>query len=100
MPVEAHSGIGKVKRYHAPLRRAFNIISTEIGNAVNRDIILQMAVKAVNDTVGPNGIVPTVLVFRAYPRITTESPPSALTIQRAQAIRKVMTALRTVKAER
>ncbi|EED23140.1 hypothetical protein TSTA_065930 [Talaromyces stipitatus ATCC 10500] len=36
-----------------------------------------MAIKAVNDTVGPDGIVLTILVFGAYPRITTDSPPSA-----------------------
>lgn len=28
---------------------------------------LQMAVKAVNDTAGPDGLVPTLLVFGAYP---------------------------------
>jgi len=28
-----------------------------------------MAVKAVNNTAGPNGLVPTLLVYRAYLRI-------------------------------
>lgn len=59
-----------------------------------------MSVKAVNDTVGPDGLIPTVLVFSAYPRMTSESPPSALTICRAQAIRKAMTTLRNIIAER
>ena len=68
VPVEAHWSIGKVERYHAPLRRAFNIISAELGSNVSKDVILQMAVKAINDTAGPDGIVPTVLVFGAYPR--------------------------------
>ena len=36
-----------------------------------------MAFKAVNNTVGPDGLVPTLLVFGAYPCIITDSPPSA-----------------------
>ncbi|EED22562.1 conserved hypothetical protein [Talaromyces stipitatus ATCC 10500] len=100
MPVEAHSGIGKVERYHAPLRRAFNIISAEMGSTVSKDVVLQMAVKAINDTAGPDGIVPTVLVFGAYPRLTLDSPPSALTIRRAQAMKKAMAELRKAVAER
>ncbi|KAI2634264.1 hypothetical protein GGS26DRAFT_553076 [Hypomontagnella submonticulosa] len=32
-----------------------------------------MAVKAVNDTAGPDGLVPTLLVFGAYPRLVETS---------------------------
>ncbi|KAM4064075.1 hypothetical protein HRG_012589 [Hirsutella rhossiliensis] len=39
------------------------------------EAILQMAIKAINDTAGPNGIVPTLLVFGAYPRMALDSPP-------------------------
>ncbi len=35
-----------------------------------------MAVKAVNDLAGPDGIVPTLLVFGAYPRLTEMDPLS------------------------
>ena len=59
-----------------------------------------MALKAVNDTAGPNGLVPTLLVFGAYPRITTESPPSPSTLKRGEAIRKAMIALRKAAADR
>jgi hypothetical protein len=45
-----------------------------------------MVVKAVNDTVGLNGLVPTLLVFRAYLRITRLSAPLALMIKRAEAV--------------
>ena len=87
VPVEAHNSVGKVEKYHGPLRRAYTIISEEVNDA-SPDSILQMAVKAVNDTAGPNGIVPTLLVFGAYPRMTNESPPSPPTYKRAEAIRK------------
>jgi len=33
-----------------------------------------MAVKAINNTAGPNGLVPTLLVYRAYPRISNLGP--------------------------
>ena len=64
------------------------------------EAVLQMAVKAVNDTAGPDGLVPTLLVFGAYPRMTTESPPSLLMVKRSEAIQKAMKALRKVAAER
>ncbi|OXV05128.1 hypothetical protein Egran_07104 [Elaphomyces granulatus] len=62
VPTEAAQSMGIVERYHAPLRRAYEVISEELkGVTSNRTIILQMAVKAVNDTAGPNGLVPTLL---------------------------------------
>jgi len=66
VPVEAHNSVGKVERYHAPLRRAYEIISSELEDA-SEELTLQMAVKAVNDSAGPDGLVPTLLVFGAYP---------------------------------
>jgi hypothetical protein len=76
VPVEAHNSIGKVERYHHPLRRVYKIIRDEIQNGVNSKIALQMTVKAVNNSIGPDGIVLTLLVFRTYPRMTEDSAPS------------------------
>ncbi len=59
-----------------------------------------MAVKAVNDTAGPQGLVPILLVFGAYPRPTESSPPSPSITVRANAIRKAMTEVRKLKAAR
>jgi len=67
MPIEAHWALGKVKYSHSPLRRAFKILKAEISYCIDNKILLQMAVKALNDTVGLNGIILTLLVFRAYP---------------------------------
>ena len=50
-----------------------------------------MAVKAINDTAGPNGLVPTLLVYGAYLRISNLDPPAPSIIERAAAIRKAMT---------
>jgi hypothetical protein len=45
-----------------------------------------MAVKAVNDSAGPDGLVPTLLVFGAYPRMTDDSPPSPSLIKNGMAV--------------
>jgi hypothetical protein len=100
VPVEAHNSIGKVERYHQPLRRAYEIIRDELQDGVNAETALQMAVKAVNDSAGPDGIVPTLLVFGAYPRMTEGSAPSPSVIQRAEAIRKATKEVRRLHAER
>ncbi|KAF1980288.1 hypothetical protein BU23DRAFT_444274 [Bimuria novae-zelandiae CBS 107.79] len=42
-------------------------------NCINDKLVLQIAIKALNNTVGPNGLVPTLLVFRTYLRINIDS---------------------------
>jgi hypothetical protein len=97
VPVEAHHSIGKVERYHDPLRRAYKIIRTELKNeGIEDETCLQMAVKAINDTAGPDGLVPTLLIFGAYPRMTSMDPPSPSIVKRAIAIRKAMDELRII----
>ena len=44
-----------------PLRRAYEIISSELKGA-SEELTLQMAVKAVNNSAGPDGLVPTWVV--------------------------------------
>jgi len=45
-----------------------------------------MAVKAVNNTASPDGLVSTLLVYGAYPRISKLDPPTPSIIDRAAAI--------------
>ena len=92
--------MGKVERAHAPLRKAWEILYSELSSFTSEEAILQMAVKAVNDTMGPDGLVPTLLVFGAYPRVTIDSPPSPTTLKRGEAVHKAMTALRKLAAAR
>ena len=58
-----------------------------------------MAVKAVNDTASPNGLVPTLLVYGAYPRISNLDPPAPFIAERAAAIRKAMTKIVKLQAK-
>ena len=97
VPIEAHHSIRKVERYHALLRRAYKILRSEDSSA-SPEASLQMAIKAINDTAGPDGIIPTLLVFGAYPRITEDSAPSATLRQRALIIQKATEAIRKLHA--
>jgi hypothetical protein len=68
VPVKAHNSVGQVERYYALLRRAYKIIQNELKDKqINKEIMLQMAVKAINDLAGPDDIVPILLVFGVYP---------------------------------
>ncbi len=67
---------------------------------ISKEIALQMIVKAINDTVGPDDLVPTLLVFGAYPRMHAMDPPASSIIQRAMTIEKAMTEIRKLRAER
>ena len=49
-----------------------------------------MAVKAINDTASPNGLVPTLLVYRAYPRMSNLDPPALSIMEQTAAIWKAM----------
>lgn len=53
-----------------------------------------MSVKAINDSVGPDGLVPTLLVFGALPRLGLPTdPPTPSTFKRAIALRKATKAM-------
>ena len=58
-----------------------------------------MAVKAVNDTAGPDGLVPTLLVYGAYPRMSKLDPPAPSVTDRAAAIRKAMAEIVKLRAK-
>jgi hypothetical protein len=97
--VEAHHSIGMMKRYHDPLRRVYAIITTEI-SSIDLEIALQMTFKAINDSVGFDGLVPTLLVFGAYPRMTEMDASSPSITQRAIAMKRVMEEVQKFNATR
>jgi hypothetical protein len=85
--VKAYNIVGLVERYHALLRRAYEIIKKKLKNKhINKKIILQITVKAVNDSARPNKIVLTLLVFGLYLRITEIDLSSLIIAKRAEAI--------------
>ena len=66
---------------------------------VQKELALQMAVKAVNDTAGFDGLVPTLLVYGAYPRMGKLDPPAPSVTDRAAAIRKAMAEIVKLQAK-
>ena len=66
VPIKAYNNIKKVKQYHAPLCHIYKIISLELKDT-NKELTLQMAVKAINDSASLDGLIPILLVFNAYP---------------------------------
>ena len=58
-----------------------------------------MAVKAVNNTASPNGLVPTLLVYGAYLRISKLDPPTPSVIDRVAVIRKAMAKIVKLRAK-
>jgi hypothetical protein len=73
VPVKAYNLVGIVERYHGLLRRIYQIMCIELPR-VNKDVALQMAFKALNNTAEPDGLVLTLLVFEAYPRMVELDP--------------------------
>jgi hypothetical protein len=76
VPVKAHNSIGIIERYHGLIRRAYQIIVSEIPE-LDKDIALQMAFKAINNSAGLDGLVLMLLVFGAYPRMIELDAPSS-----------------------
>lgn len=75
--VEAHSSLNIGERYHEPLRKTFRKLMSAYPKA-DKHLTLSLSVKAMNDTLGPAGVVPSALVFGEYPPVFTrsENPPS------------------------
>lgn len=98
-PVESHNSVGLIGRYHSPLCRTYEIIAQET-KGIDKESILRMATKAINDTAGPDSVVQTLLVFGAYPRITHKDPPAPSILQRAGAIKLAIKEVRRCYANR
>jgi hypothetical protein len=101
--IKVHHSVGLIERAHPVLQYVYEILSSEfntLGIETSREILLQMAVKAVNDTAGPDGLILTLLVYRAYPRMVETDPPVLLISQRAAAIYKAMDEITKLQAKK
>jgi len=75
--VKAYHLINKVKRYYRPLRRAYEIVTEKYLELFDTNQ-LQMAIKAINNIIKSNGLIPTLLIFRAYLKITELDLPNPI----------------------
>lgn len=83
-PIESPSTMSHVERYHVPLRSAYNKIRESLDRSESNADCLQLAVKATIDTIGPEGLCPTLLVFGTLPR-PAKAQPAATQLNRARA---------------
>jgi transposase InsO family protein len=65
---ESHNSLGAGERFHSPLRRIFKKVTIEYPS-VTAELRLSLSIKAMNDCVGPEGLVPSLLVFGVMPRL-------------------------------
>ena len=98
MPVKAYNLVGIIERYYSPLHRIYHIIITELLD-ISKDIALQIAFKAINDSTGPDSLIPTLLIFRAYPYMVESNTPNPIVIQQAAALKKAIEEVKNFKAK-
>lgn len=78
-----------VKRYHTPVCRAFQIIKHDAQDLGDEEA-LRTEVKPINDSVEPDGLVPTLLVYGTVLRLSFPRDKSASdTHQGVAALQKV-----------
>ena len=100
VPIECPNSLSHVEGYHEPLRAAFMKIRSMFRTADESDSdVLQLAVQAVNNTLGPEGLIPTLLVFGALPRPARNIPAPRQT-DRARAIDGAMKGVKQIQAQR
>lgn len=87
---ESHNSLGLCEKYHSTLRTIFQKLRCDFPN-LPCDIALAKSVQAMNETVGPHGLVPSLLVFGVIPKIPNisqyESPNQKERLKAAQTAR-------------
>ena len=66
VPIKAYNSVRKVEWYYIPLYCVYEIISLKLKGA-SKELTLQIAVKAINNSAGLDGLIPILLVFGTYP---------------------------------
>ena len=65
MLIKAYNFIRIIKCYYSLIKYAYLIIITKINN-INKELILQIAFKAINDFISFKGLILTLLIYSAY----------------------------------
>lgn len=92
-PIESPNPMSYAERYHTPMWHAYKIVLAETVE-LDTEAALQIAVKSVNDSIGPDGQVRTLLVYGALPRLGfPDDPPKQSMFRSANALRQVTEAM-------
>lgn len=83
--VESHNALGAGERYNAYLQTIYRKV--RLGHpGIDQETALSTAVAAMNQTTGPRGLAPTLLVFGILPRTPVSTLPLPTQTDRMQAI--------------
>ena len=64
--IKVYNSIRKVEQYYTLLCCIYKITSLKLEDT-SKKLTLQIAVKAINNSAGPDRLIPILLVFSAYP---------------------------------
>ena len=96
--VESHHSLGPGERYHAPLRQVYLKIRHE-HPSLDKETALRLAVKALNDTMGPEGLVPSLLVFGVLPRFPAVNTKLPNQVERMEALKNARAEAAAITAQ-
>jgi hypothetical protein len=77
-----------------------DLITESTNETISKEIMLQMIVKAINDTIDSDELMFILLIFETYSRMHVMNPSTPSITQRAMTIEKAMTEIRKFRAER
>ena len=85
--IGSQNSLGPGERYRPPLRNTYCKLCIAYPDR-DRQLLLSMSVKAINDTFGPDGLVPSALMFREFPPAftTSETPHPRTTLDSRAAV--------------
>ena len=68
VPIEHPQGLGNGERYHSVIRRLYNRVKAD-HPSISDEYALDVALKALNDTMGTDGLTPTLLFYGVHPKL-------------------------------
>lgn len=83
--IESHNAPGVGERYHSFWRLIYSRVRMA-HPGLSKDVALSMATAAINQTAGPRGLIPTLLVFGVSPQMPVTPLPLPAQRDRVQAM--------------
>jgi len=96
---ESHNSLGAGETYHSMLRRIYNKVGMEFPK-IPAEVRLSLSVKAMNDSAGPDGLVPSLLVFGVLPTMPIVRARSTTQEQRIEAMAEACNESEKIIAQR
>ena len=98
---QSHNSLGLCERYHSIIRQVYNKLKEE-DPSQDEHTRLSLAVHAVNNTTGPGGLNPTILVYGSVPQLPLTDTDTLLPTEKScvEAMRVARKEMETTTAQR